>query len=298
MMKSRRFSKNLEKRGLLLNLSLLLFCFIFGCTSSTEPTYLKEDIAGAIRDLCQNEYKTEVKTKLMGQTLWVYIPLEDVFVKADKPEKFIEKFSIEQNKGDFQDETFRLDYLIKAIPEQEKYQEIKYAESAAEKVNNVYKILFRVLFSMEELKKGGPQFFCVVTADIKNGIEMKEIFYCLDLKKLSYNFISRSEFQHRTIADTQILPEIIGDKEGLRLNYHDITWEEFIIGQIEQRIKLKFQKAEVNKSADIDKEILKVVIYTLKTYNFKDFSSVALTNLLTNNRTVWNKAAIWAGPTE
>ncbi len=297
-MKSRRFSKNLEKRGLLLNLSLLLFCFIFGCTSSTEPTYLKEDIAGAIRDLCQNEYKTEVKTKLMGQTLWVYIPLEDVFVKADKPEKFIEKFSIEQNKGDFQDETFRLDYLIKAIPEQEKYQEIKYAESAAEKVNNVYKILFRVLFSMEELKKGGPQFFCVVTADIKNGIEMKEIFYCLDLKKLSYNFISRSEFQHRTIADTQILPEIIGDKEGLRLNYHDITWEEFIIGQIEQRIKLKFQKAEVNKSADIDKEILKVVIYTLKTYNFKDFSSVALTNLLTNNRTVWNKAAIWAGPTE
>ncbi len=288
----------MEKRGLLLNLSLLLFCFIFGCTSSTEPTYLKEDIAGAIRDLCQNEYKTEVKTKLMGQTLWVYIPLEDVFVKADKPEKFIEKFSIEQNKGDFQDETFRLDYLIKAIPEQEKYQEIKYAESAAEKVNNVYKILFRVLFSMEELKKGGPQFFCVVTADIKNGIEMKEIFYCLDLKKLSYNFISRSEFQHRTIADTQILPEIIGDKEGLRLNYHDITWEEFIIGQIEQRIKLKFQKAEVNKSADIDKEILKVVIYTLKTYNFKDFSSVALTNLLTNNRTVWNKAAIWAGPTE
>lgn len=298
MMKLKLSLKSLVKRGLLLNLTLLLFCFIFGCTSSTTPTYLKEDITKAIQDICRNDYKIEVKTKLIGQTLWVYIPLEDIFVKADKPEKFVEKFSIEQNRNEFQSGVFKLDYLIKTIPEQEKYQEIKYDKSAAEKVNNIYKVLFRVLFSMEQLKKGGPQFFCVITADIKNGVEIKEIFYYLDLKKLSYNFISRSEFQHRTIEDMQILPEIIGDKEGLYLNYKDITWEEFILGQIQQRIRLKFQKAEVNKNADIDKEILKIVIYTLKTYNFKDFSSVELNNLLTNNKMVLNQAAIRARPME
>lgn len=296
-MKLKLSLKNSVKRGLLLNICIIVF-LTSGCTSSTTPTYLREDISEAIQDICKNEYNIGVKVRLVGQTLWIYLPLEDIFVKSDKPEKYLERFAIEHNEDEFKSGLLKLEYLIKVIPEQEKYQELKYNKPAVEKINNVWKALRRVLFSMEPLKKGGVQFFYLVTADIKNGFEIKEIFYYPDLKKVSYEFISWNEYQHRTIQDTEILPEIIGDKEGLHLNYKDITLEEFIIGQIQHRIKLKFQKPEVEKNANIDKEILKIVVYTLKTYGFKDFSAVELNNLLTQNKIILNQAAVWARPVE
>lgn len=267
-----------------------------GCTSSTEPTYLKENINDYIQDIGKSEYNIAVKARFIGQTLWVYLPLEDLIEKADKPEKYLERFEIEFNKGEFKESALKLTYLIKPVPEQEKYQEFKYNKAALEKINNVWKVIRRVLFSMKHSQQSGPQFFCLITADIKNGYMIKEIFYYLDVKKVSYEFISWTEYQHRTIQDMEIAPQIIGDKEGLNLDYKDITWKEFIAGQIQQRIKLKFQKPEVDKEVDIDKEILKIIVHTIKTYDFRDFSDAELNNLLTNNRIVLNRQALWARP--
>jgi len=291
MMRSRPSLRNLARTGLNL---FIITCLILGCSSSTKPTYLKENIERAIQDICKNEYGIDVKAKLVGQTLWIYTPVEDMLAKSDKPEKYLERFSIEDNRAAFKDGILKLEYLIKAIPEKEKSQEYKYNKAVLEKINNVWKALRRVMFSMEHLKKGEPQFFSLVFADIKNGFETSEIFYYLDLKKVSYEFISWGEYQHRTIDETNISPDIIGDKEGLHLDYRDITLDEFIALQINHRIKLKFQKPEVDKNADIDKEILKVVTYTLKTYGFRDFTAAELNNLLTQNRIILNQAAILA----
>lgn len=68
--------------------------------------------------------------------------------------------------------------------------------------------------------------------------------------------------------------------------------------QIKHRIKLKFQKPEVDKNIDIDKEILKIIIYTIKTYDLRNFREVQLDNLVTENRVILNQAAVWARPTE
>jgi len=293
MMRSRPSLRNLARTGLNL---FIITCLILGCSSSTKPTYLKENIERAIQDICSNEYNIDVKAKLVGQTLWIYTPVEDMLAKSDKPEKYLERFIIEDNRTAFKDGMLKLEYLIKVIPEKEKFQEYKYNKAVLEKINNVWKALRRVMFSMEHLKKGEPQFFSLVFADIKNGFETSEIFYYLDLKKVSYEFISWGEYQHRTIDETNISPDIIGDKEGLHLDYRDITLDEFIALQINHRIKLKFQKPEVDKNADIDKEILKVVIYTLKTYGFRDFTAAELNNLLTQNRIILNRAAILARP--
>lgn len=296
MMKLRQSLKNSARSGLKLSTYVLLPLLLCACISSTEPSYSKETLVDSIQNICKDEYNIEVKAKLIGQTLWIYLPLEDLIEKSDKPEKYLERFSIEHNKDEFKDGLLKLEYSIKVIPEKEKYQEVKYNKLALEKMNNVWKVLRRVLFSMKDSKKDGLQFFCFISADIKNGFQMKEIFYYLDLKKVSYEFISLAEYQHRTIQDTQIQPEIIGDKEGLHLNYRDIPFEEFLMRQIEHRIRLKFQKPEVDKNVDIDKEIIKIVVYTLKTYNFRDFSTVELNNLLTNNKIILNQAAIWARP--
>jgi len=294
-MKSRLSLKNLVSSGLKL---FIIACLLLGCSSSTTPTYLKEDIEKAIQDISKDEYKIDVKAKLVGETLWIYMPLEDLLAKSDKPEKYLERFEIKDSKAELKDETFKLEYIIKTIPEKEKFQEYKYEKKVAEKINNVWKVLRRVVFSMERSKKSEPKFFCLVIADIKTGFEIREIFYYLDLKKVSYDFISWSEFQHRTIEETDVSPAIISDKEGKHLNYTDITLGEFIIGQIQHRIKLKFQKPEVDKNADIDKEILKIAVYTIKTYGFRDFTTVELNDLLKQSRVTLNRAAIWARPIE
>lgn len=296
MTKSRLSLKSLARAGFSLFIIISHLC---GCSSSAAPSFLQEDIGKVIRDICASEYKTEVRVKLSGQTLWVYLPLEDIIEKSDKPQEYVERFVIEQNESRFKNEHLRLKYLIKPVPEQQKHQEnIKYSEGALKKINGVWGVIRRVLFSMKVSKEKEPKFICVVTADIKNGFIIQDLAYYPDLKKVSYGFISPGEFQHRAIQNTEIFPRIISDKDGYHLNYKEISMEEFLVWQIQHRIKLKFQKPEVDKNADIDKEILKIITYTLKTYGFKDFSEVELNNLLTNNKIILNKRAVLERPTE
>lgn len=301
MMRSKRFLRNSGKRGRLplkIFLALYLACFL-GCTSSTKPTYLKENIDQAVQDLAKKEYNIDVKAKLVGSTLWVYLPVEDMLTPTDKPAKYVERFLVDDNRSNFKDGRFQIEYAIKNVPEkQEKQQDYKYNKDVLEKISNSWKIMRRVLFSMERSKDKEPKFFCLVIADIKNGFEIKEIFYALDLKKVSYDFISWTEYQHRAIEETSVSADIIGDTHGLHLNYKDITFEEFLAMQIKHRIKLKFQKPEVDKNIDIDKEILKIIIYTIKTYDLRNFREVQLDNLVTENRVILNQAAVWARPTE
>ncbi len=298
MTKSKLYLKSPVKCGLLLNAFLLLLCHISGCSYSTAPTYLKEDIPQAIQDISKKEYAIDLRVKLVNQTIWIYLPVENIFEKADKPEKYFEKFVIDHNGSEFKEGMLKIDYSISAIADSEKNQEFKYNKAVSEKMNNVLNVTRRVLFSMDRLKSQEPEFICFIVADIKDGVELRELFYYLDLKKVSYNYISLDEYQHRTIQDINFLPEIIGDTAGAYVNYTDITLEDFISRQIQHRIKLKFQKPEVDKNADIDKEIIKITAFTLKTYGIKNFNEVKLNNLATNKTVSLNEAAIWAKPTD
>jgi len=292
-------SRNWAKRGFL-NIPFLL-CFLLSCTSSTSPTYVKENIDQAIRDICKKEYDLDIRARIIGSTLWVYMPIQDMFEafgKKDKPEKYVEKFAIEQNNDSLKNNLLKLEYAIKAVPEKEKYQEYKYNKKVFDNINNVLAVIRRVLFSMDRSKAQEPKFFCFITADIKNGIEIKQLSYYLDLKKISYNYISNDEYRHRLIQDFNIEPRAIGDSQGSYIEYRDITMEEFITGQIKHRIQLKFQKPEVEKDVDIDKEIIKILTYTLKIYGFDNFDTAELNNLLTQNRIVLNRMAIWERPIE
>lgn len=293
-MKLKPSLRNLAKAGLLLKQTILLLLLCAGCTSSTAPSFSIKDIPGAIQDICKEEYKIDLVTRLVGQTLWIYIPVEDIFIPSDKPEKYTDKFEIEENSSKIVSGVVKVDYKIKAIPEQEKIQEFKYNKSVQEKISNVWKVLRRVIFSLERSKGQEPKLYYIVTADIKNGIEMSELIYYQDLLKVSYELISWGEYSHRAISQTNISDEVIGDEEGKHLKFRDIPIEEFITEQIAQRIKLKFQKPEVDKNADIDKEILKLVINTIKIYGFKDFNGVDLYNFITEDRTILNKAAVEA----
>jgi hypothetical protein len=290
-MKSRQFSKISVKTAL----SLFFACaFLSSCTSSTEPTFARENIEKSIKEICKQEYSIDTTVKLVGKTIWIYVPVEDMLEKMEKPEKYTEKFDIMNNDVTFEERSFRLDYAIKAIPEKEKVQEYKYNKKVLEKLNNVWKVIRRVMFSLKKGDKDEPQFFVLVIADIKSGFEMKEVFFYTDLKKVSYSNISWGEYQHRAVSDTDVSEVIIGDKTGEHLSYKDITMDEFLALQIQHRIKLKFQKPEVTKNADIDKEVAKIVATTVKTYDLKDFDLVELNNMLTDAKSTLNRAAVRA----
>jgi hypothetical protein len=297
MTRLKRSSRNSAKTGLLLSFCLLSLLF-FGCTSSTEPTFIKENVAESIREICEAEYDIRVETKLAGETVWVYLPVEDILQETDKPQKYSEKFEIGLLENAFINDSLKLAHSIRSIPETEKTQEVEYNKSVAEKLNNVWKVMRRVILSMDQKRPDVPKFYRIITADIKNGFEIVDTIYYLDLKKVSYQFISWGEYQHRAIQEVVQSPEIFADTYGLHLQYKDITWEDFLAAQITHRIRLKFQKPEVKHDADIDKEILKVIVYTLKTYDYRDFRNVEIANLITNNKITLNQGAIWARPIE
>ena len=292
MMKLKLSSKSLAKVGLKI---LPFILFLSACNSSIAPSFLKEDITQAVKDICKKEYQLDLTTKLIGQTLWVYMPLEDIVTKPPKPEKYIERFLIEDNKNSLSEGILKVSYAIKPVAEKEVNQEMSLDKKVNEKIFNVLQVIRRVLFSTDNSKTNNPLFFCIVTADIKNGFEIKQIFHLSDLKKLSYGLISQTEYQHRIVQDTLVSALIIGDTEGTHLNYQNITLEDFIVGQIQNRIRIKFQKPEVEKNADIDKEVLKIISYTVDTYNFRNFSLLEMTNLLNTRKTILNRTAVLNG---
>lgn len=294
-MRSKPSLRSLGKSGLKI---LPLILFLSACSSSISASFLKKDIPQVVKNICKKEYKLEVSTKLIGSTLWVYLPLENIVSKPPKPEKYTERFLLEDKNNFFEEKIFKVNYLIKPTAEKEKQQEMVLDKSVNEKIFNVLQVIRRVVFSIDNSQKDNPLFFCIITADIKNGFEIKQIFHFSDLKKLSYGFISQTEYQHRIVQDMGVSAQIIGDKEGNHLDYRDITLEEFIASQIQSRIKLKFQKPEVEKNADIDKEIQKIVSYTLNIYEFKDFNFVEMNNLATSSKIILNQKAILADPKE
>ena len=291
MTKLKLFSKSLVKAVLKIIPCIL---FLSACNSSVTPPFLKEDITQAVQSICKKEYQLDTYPKLAGNTLWVYMPLENIISKPDKPEKYTERFLLEDKKNSLDEKILKVNYLVRPTTEKEKQQEMVLDKSVNEKIFNVLQVIRRVLFSMGTSKQSVPLFFCIVTADIRNGFEIKQVFYFPDLKKLTYSFISQTEYQHRIIQDTAISAEIIGDSTGRHLNYREITLEEFIADQIRSRIKLKFQKPEVGAGADIDKEVLKIITYTLDAYRFKDFTFLELTNLDTGKKILLNQAAMLA----
>jgi hypothetical protein len=295
MMKLKRSLKNSVKLALRV---LPLILFLSACNSSVPPSFLKEDITRAVSDICKKEYKLDTVTKLTGGTLWVYLPLENILAKPDKPEKYIERFLVEDQKNSLIENILKVNYSIRPTTEKEKYQEMGLDKSVNEKVFDVLQVIRRVLFSMGNSKQDVPGFFCIVTADIRNGFEIKQVFYFLDLKKLSYSFISQTEYQHRIVQDTAISAAIIGDRAGSHLNYQDITLKDFLADQIQGRIKLKFQKPEVAANVDIDKEVLKIATYTLDAYQFKDFSLLEMNNLATGKTITLNQTALFTNSKE
>ena len=270
-----------------------LIFLIPGCFSPPGQSYTIKNLSTSLNGICKNEYNISIVSKLQGQTLWVYIPLEEeLFIDTGKPEEYSKKFEVKSIDGSLAGGSINLDYNIQEIPEAKESQNKKFNPQAMDKINKILRSLRRVVFSLRH-DKYEPKFFSIVASDIKNGVELIEITYIDDLKKAFYGIISWNEYQQRSLQDIKVSLESIGDFKGRHLKFQDIDFKEFLVEQIRQRIRQKFNRAEVEKGADIDKEVLKSIKKVLEIYKFQDFLVLDLRNLLTDKKISLSRAAVF-----
>jgi len=138
-----------------------------------------------------------------------------------------------------------------------------------------------------------PDFFVVIIADIEKGIETRSILYLQDLRRahVDPNFIE--EYAKRAITEQPIGHSIIkGDKTGQHIDYHDVTWNEFLMKQLLYRIRFQFQMSS-HKPESGNVEIFKdLAQQVLRGYPHRDYKGVKFFNLDTKQSSQLNVEAV------
>lgn len=285
MMRLKLFLRNLVKPALLFN---LLICIIFaGCKGQIEPTYKEENLTSLVKQICKDEYQLDVITARTPTTLWVYAPLSKILHK---------------DYGKKEDKIFD--------------------EEMVDKLRNILTTIGRILVSSDHT----PEFFVLVASDINIGLDYAILANVLDIKKSYAGFIPFTETQKRYVIKFGLAPEAIQDTTGRHVQIYDIRLPDFLAQQIAQRIAGQFQADKLNKyfkveksdgmfnngtfifaysikeilkpekNINVMKEILKTITYCIKTYEFQDFSSLEITDLLTQDKLVLSRQEIWVRP--
>lgn len=278
----------MKKSCFLLGICLVLPGLFAGCSKTTPPAPrpLSEAHQKFLK-ICREEHKLKVVLKPLSNTLWTYVPLDDDLMKvsstpegARKSDMGEEHPSVKYLESVHNDRRFKITYDIH--PDKNYLQSPGYRlaySSAYQKISQqVLAGVSRAYFEAAD----APQFFVVVIADVKNGVEMENIFYLEDLKQyMAFGALPQEEFVKRSIYEARGKTDWIGDAQGRHLAYTEITLPEFLAKQIATRINFKYQKSSFPPSADTRGEILKVVAETFKSYNFTDFNYVELRDLAT-----------------
>jgi len=286
-MKLKRFLWNTAKRGLLFSFLLLLLS-IYGCSEKIEPSYKESQTPEIVKRICKEEYNLEVTTKRTGSTVWIYAPLKKVLHS---------EFGVKDDKI--------------------------FSDELSEKLRNIITTVGRVLISSDYM----AEFFALTVSDIDVGLDYTIIGSSLDMKKAYAGFLPWTESNRRFVVSLNMNPNAINDTQGAHLTTFDITLQDFLANQIAQRIASEFSGEDNNKYFKVEKsegiynqgefifnysikklnprpkeeinireKILDIITYCLKSYEFKDFHSVELNDLITEDKAYLNKKAILARP--
>ncbi len=272
------YPRSLYRKCYLLILTISIL--ITGCGLRDEnQLYSRSAAEEKFIKICKEEFNWDVSTKLVGNTLWIYLPFEkDIFqLKANRFGQ-TNRCLIGYLESDFTEKVFYFEYQIMPLLKTEEAKGYTYSltESMGEDFQNLLNVIYRVYFNAQE----EPEFYVLVMADIINGVEIIYTIYGLDLKKIYNHAIPGEEYYKRIPQDIKGDLAIIHDRSGRHLSYREIEMGEFLAKQIAQRIRIKFIGTEDICDAP-EEEILKIIAYCLRAYQFKDYRKVIMINLLT-----------------
>lgn len=287
MMKLKPSLRNAVKPVLLFNLSVSIFLFLSGCLGSLEPTYKEEELPQVIKQICKNEFQLDVVTKRTPTTLWIYAPMSQLLHK---------------DYGITQDKVFD--------------------EKITDYLRNILNTISRALINSNNT----CEFYALCVSDINIGLDYTIMGSVIDIRKSYAGVIPWTESNKRYVVSFKVAPEAIGDTTGEHLLTDDIKLADFLAEEIAQRIAMRFneedlknyfkvekssgefkdnifsfeyaikQLSEPPKKIRVLKEILNMVAYCIKTYEFKDFSCVQIKDGDSGDKLIVDKAEILARP--
>lgn len=261
---------------------LCAFLLFSGCSDIFKaPSYGLTQSEEKLKAICKKDYNLGIKTKTVGGTAWVYLPLEhDILKIASSDEKKKPRnFAVLFLGGEFGNKKFTFEYDIVPTtkPGKNYGYNTPYTEEYSQKQQYLSTAIFRVYGDTETVpSEKTPVFLVIVIADIKTGIETKQMLYFEDFRKTMSGAMPHDEYFKRNVFEIQGSKSIVGDSTGKHLEYTDIAFPKFLTEQIIHRINFKYQRSDFQPEDDVFTEIVKIIGEAVKAYNFTDFEHVEL----------------------
>ena len=304
----------------------LSFPALSGCFKVVPPATSRKEANEKFIKICKEEYKLNVLTNSLKHTLWIYLPMKENIIdykaspegpkRSNKP---AEKWAINYLDGYFQTQIFYFEY---AIEKKNNYLNdngisSSYNPEYTQIQNHLWTALSRSYTDLETVPgdydyflgsekdlshkklvhayvktEKPPDFVVMVISDIKKGIEVITIFNFEDFKRAMTGEMPQEEFIKRDISELTGKETIVDDSEGKHVDYHDITWTEFLTKQALNRIRFKYQQSDFKPGDNTEEEMIAIVAQTFQAYHFQNFKSVELNNLVTQKKVIFEQPQV------
>lgn len=314
---------------------LSFLCIVFvGCSKKDTATYKENTITSAqnkLIEIARDEYETNIVTKSIGSTMWIYIPLEEsiIDIKATgsgvtKKEDSELPLEIRFLDGKYKDNTFDIAYDIGRT---RKYNvSYGYGTTYPPKVQDLQRSILTAISraygdaqidpdnSLQYLmpiatereaamidntvnahfdKEPVPNFFVIIVADIVKGLDIKMTIAFSDLRRVMTDPSFTEEYSRRAIYEQPSGNiDIIHDKEGKYIDYTPLTWAQFIARQIAYRVQYTYSQSSKEPPEDIETEILRATNQSINAYSFQNFEQVVLRNLNDESENIFAKPTL------
>lgn len=261
-------------------ISLILLLFLFCGCLSIEPTYTKEKIIESIISLCKEEYNLEPKVWLLGETVWIYLPLPRLLTKEVQWDREMTEKINRVIMG-----ASRVVLSMKPRPH--------FMAVVASDIKE-YGIDYTIITWIPDIVKFQLQFISRDEFARRNVVKIKENIQALNDRE--GNHIEKIE-----IKLEDFLADQIAQRLQLKFGLEPKLKDYFVVGDINAvfkedtfkiKVNIKQKEAAPLVTIDIQKEITKIIAYVVKEYTFKDFLLVEIENSATGERTIFSRLAL------
>ncbi|MFH0754459.1 MAG: hypothetical protein V2A70_07830 [Candidatus Omnitrophota bacterium] len=256
-----------------------------GCNALKDTKFTPSEAEKKLASFCLKEGNLTVLTQRVGQTLWIYVPVnEPIFdVKASgerkDPSRKIMPLSLLSLQSEFSQKYFKFNFDI--VPDVLSGEPVSYGsaynESYTKKRQLIYQGMQESFFNAKGTDKEPiPTFFVILVTDTTKGVATKSIIYLRDLRQFMTEAIPPDEYYMRELNEIIGKEGLINDTKGRNVPYADITWTYFLTEQIKNRIKFKFTSSDFPPETEPLKEIATLAANTLRFYPFTDYAGIVL----------------------
>jgi hypothetical protein len=277
----------MKKKRLIFSLGVITLALCLTSCGKPSKKLNQAELVEEINKFYRNN-QINATVKFSGSTLYIYVPLENLFVIKDKPKINTVNFNVEKVDGVYKNADFDFNYLINKLSKPEKKSQPYDLDEKASKIMQraAYTVAYKLMNTDANIS-----FIVEAYADINLGIILTSIRYLPDIKKFFCGVLPFEEYNKRVFQDVIESKSVIQDKSGESINYQDITLGDFLSKQIAQRIRLLFsQNYKINRP--IKKEIELIIRETLNSYKFKDYLLVQIKDVAEDGVTLLSRTEI------